>query len=165
MSGIRVGGYEHKIDLYADDIILICQSPVPSIKAILSIVHTFSQVSYYKLNHSKSTIMSITKSHLRKDSLTQFGFQWSESSLSYLGIKLTPLPYKTIDINISDLISTLTQEIKRLELFPLSWAARINITKMLLLPHFLYLSRTMPYLIPPASITTIHVCVHICRGS
>lgn len=154
VAGIKVGPYEHKIGLYADDI-LICRSPVSSIKALLDIINQFSQISYYKLNFSKTSIMPISSTPLRKTDFMQFGFQRAESSLPYLGIDLTLFPHKTIDVNVSKLISDLTCEIKHLDPFPLSWMARINLTKMLLLPRFLYLSRTMPYLIPITSITKL----------
>lgn len=44
---------------------------------------------------------------------------------------------------------------KHLEQFPLSWRRRINLTKMLLLPWYFYISRTIPHLIPLALISKI----------
>lgn len=59
-SGINSGGMEHKISLYADNILLMCPNPSCSIKYLLTLIDKFSEVSYYKLNRSKSTVFHLT---------------------------------------------------------------------------------------------------------
>lgn len=60
ISGITVGSLEHKIGLYANNIILICTSPEKSLSALLQILEEYSSIFYYiyyKLNKSKSSIL------------------------------------------------------------------------------------------------------------
>lgn len=50
VTGISVGGKDHKIALYTDDILLFTTNPTKSIPAILEIINQFSKFSGYKIN-------------------------------------------------------------------------------------------------------------------
>lgn len=60
ISAIKVRVTEHNLGLNADDNIIISKFPSTSISDLLEILKQFSQVSYYKFNHTISTIMPIT---------------------------------------------------------------------------------------------------------
>lgn len=47
-------GTEHRVSLYADDLLLYVSNPTFSIDKILDILHTFGSFSGYKLNTNKS---------------------------------------------------------------------------------------------------------------
>ena len=55
--GIREGHLEHKIALFADDVILMIKNLHRSIPALLSLIETFGKIAGYKVNYSKSSIM------------------------------------------------------------------------------------------------------------
>lgn len=98
----------------------------------------FSSISYYKpINLSLFPLQ--TQIH-KKLSLSAFSFQWSDQCIA-----LSPI--QTIELNMKDLFSQFESEIKRLSQFPTSWITRINLVKILL-PEFIYLTRTIPYIIP-----------------
>lgn len=148
ISGIVIQKTEHKISLYADDVLLICSNPLRSIPELLAILDNFSQISYYKLNALKSSIFPLTNSAELKTSLSHFNFIWSNDYISYLGVDLTRSPAQTIQKNFQKLLTTYERDCKNLKQACISWIARISLTKMFLLPKFIYLCRTIPYIIP-----------------
>lgn len=79
----------------------------------------------------------------------------ADTHITYLGILLTTDPHHTIDLNMKHLLSQLESETKHLSQSFLSWLARINRSKMLLLPRYLYVVWAIPYLIPPSLISKL----------
>ncbi len=59
MLGISRGGVEHKVSLYADDLLLFVSDPANSIYLVLTLLSEFGQISGYKLNLNKSEVMPI----------------------------------------------------------------------------------------------------------
>lgn len=55
-KGIRRHGEEHRVSLYADDLLLYVSDPLSSVPPILSILDSFSVFSGYKLNISKGRV-------------------------------------------------------------------------------------------------------------
>lgn len=148
ISGLIVQNEVHKISLYADDILISCTNPLRSVSALLKILDEFSEVSYYKLNRSKSTIFPITNSETLRSSLAGFNFIWSETFITYLGIKLTHSPMETMQKNYQELAQTFTSECNRFSQTNTSWIARISLIKLFLLPKYIYICRAIPYIIP-----------------
>lgn len=60
-KGIRRYGTEHKVSLYADDLLLYVSDSVSSLPPILSLLDSFSVFSGYKLNISKSEYLPINQ--------------------------------------------------------------------------------------------------------
>lgn len=50
IKGVSQGGEEHKMFLYADDILLLIKEPIVSIPNVLSTIESFSKLSGYKIN-------------------------------------------------------------------------------------------------------------------
>lgn len=59
--GIKAGGKEHKLLLYVDDILLLSRSPSTTVPHILTLINSFSGVSTYKINWSKSEAMPLSR--------------------------------------------------------------------------------------------------------
>ncbi len=55
-NGIMIGDAEHRIVLYADDIIMFCSNLKQTIPTLLSLISTFGVFSGYKINYTKSVI-------------------------------------------------------------------------------------------------------------
>ncbi len=58
---ITIGNTTHKIALYADDILLFLINPDTSLKALLNLIDGFSSFSGYKINWTKSELLTISK--------------------------------------------------------------------------------------------------------
>lgn len=59
IPGIKRGGVEHKVSLYADDLLLYISDPLSYIPAALSLLNQFGQISGYELNINKSELFPI----------------------------------------------------------------------------------------------------------
>ncbi len=88
MSGIFRGGVEHKVSLYADDLLLFVSDPANSIPPVLTLLSEFGQISGYKLNLTKSELMPINNA-ASDVPLSSMPFKASLYSFKYLGIQVT----------------------------------------------------------------------------
>lgn len=90
IQGIRdESGMQHKIALYANNILLFIENPSHSIPALLQSLDEYSVVSGYKVNHSKSEAMMVSGTWPSQlDDIVSF--RRSKQGFRYLGIILTP---------------------------------------------------------------------------
>lgn len=59
ISGVEITNVQHKINLFADDVILTLTDVEQSLIHTSEVLQSFSAVSYYKVNASKSLILDI----------------------------------------------------------------------------------------------------------
>lgn len=145
IQGIKSQDRQHKISLFADDVILSLSNPARSLPSAHDVLAQFSRVSYYKVNASKSSILGIhihnkLENHL-KNSLP---YPWTNESINYLGIKLTYPVSKIYNINYTPLLSFFQPELSRLGKHHLTWSGRLAAYKMLILPKLIYVFRVLP---------------------
>lgn len=151
IKGITIGKKEHRIALFADDVVLFLSQLNTSLPALLDIIRQFGSLSGYKVNTTKSSLMLLKEDHNPiKQSL--FTFKIS-SGFTYLGIKIVPLLEDIVSINYKTIIDETSKHLDRWSSFPISLIGRINIIKMNLLPKFLYVFQNIP-LAPPSEIFT-----------
>lgn len=78
--GIQISGQETKLTLYADYLILYVRDPWNSLAQISVLIGRFGDLSGYKVNQSKSMIMSIhVSSSLRKEILEKYLATWVDN--------------------------------------------------------------------------------------
>lgn len=150
--GIQGGHLEHKIALFADDVILFLKNLNSSVPALLGLIETFGKISGYKVNHSKSSIMLLNESE-RKNSHVGASIFNPTDNFTYLGIKIVPEVNKLAQVNYDPILESTISSIERWTSLPISMIGRINILKMNILPKFLYLFQNIP-LPPPSSLFT-----------
>lgn len=141
-SGVFRGEGEHKVSLYADDLLLYISNPSKSIPAITSTLKKFGQISEYKLNMGKSILFPINNladqqsfETLPIKTLTEF---------KYLGINVTKIFVDLYKENFSKLLDQITQDLQRWSHIAISLAGKNNIIKMNILPFFLFLFQCIP---------------------
>lgn len=88
VQGIWRGGVEHKISLYADNLLLFVSKPATSLPEALTILDDFSQFSGYKLNLNKSELFPINKEALKLDYM-DLPLKVVKDHFNYLGICVT----------------------------------------------------------------------------
>lgn len=100
ITDIQLHDSAHKISYVTDDVILMFTNPLPSYLEIQRTVLQFSEVSYYKLNASKSQLIGL---HIPKPPkiliLEQFPYQWSPSTIPFLGIQPTSSISRLVNCN------------------------------------------------------------------
>lgn len=147
MLGISRGGMEHKLSLYADDLLVFLSSPDKSIPIVLTVLKEFGQISGYKLNLHKSELVTVNAAAIAHP-LSELPFRTSLEHFKYLGVCVTKNYSELFERNFSPLLARLSQDIHRWSLLPLSLAGRINCIKMNVLPKFLYLFQCIPIFLP-----------------
>uniref|UniRef100_A0A3Q3H395 Reverse transcriptase domain-containing protein n=2 Tax=Kryptolebias marmoratus TaxID=37003 RepID=A0A3Q3H395_KRYMA len=153
VSGINIGGRNHVISLFADDVLLYMCNPEKSIPAILESMATFSALSGYKINLGKSVA---TPFGIPSENLTQSPFQLSMRGFKYLGISVPPDLNNLFGANYSPLIQKIKHDLIKWAPLPSSFLGRINIIKMNILPRLNYLYQNLPCYLSPAHFKSLN---------
>lgn len=146
-KGIRRHSTEHKVSLYADDLLLYVNDPLSSLPPILSLLDSFSVFSGYKLNISKSEYLPINQQAIDIPS-SLIPFRVAETGMKYLGTIITKSLHSTKDQNFTALTSTVKQDLQKWNRLSLSLAGRVQTIKMNVLPRYLYLFQCLPICLP-----------------
>lgn len=59
ISGVTIGNQAHKISIFADNVILMLTSPSSSLHEVQKLLTWFGEISYYKANATKSSILDL----------------------------------------------------------------------------------------------------------
>lgn len=139
--GITRRGIEHRLALYADDLLLYVTNPLSQLSNILSLLHNFGSFSGYKLNLQKSECLPInSKALLLSQSDLPFRLN---NSIKYLGVTVTRTMSALLDANFTPLLSHKATFQKWCNP-PLSLLGKVTAVKMNVLPKFLYLFQCVP---------------------
>lgn len=94
IKGITINGEQHKIALYADDILIYLSKPANSVSGLFELLDTFGKYAGYNLNVGKSQILrqNYTPSKQLRD---KFHLKWDQTTLKYLGV-LIPKDISTL---------------------------------------------------------------------
>uniref|UniRef100_A0A8C7R9H5 Reverse transcriptase domain-containing protein n=1 Tax=Oncorhynchus mykiss TaxID=8022 RepID=A0A8C7R9H5_ONCMY len=147
IQGIIRAGWEQKVSLYADDLLLFISNPDTSLPRALSVLKKFGSISGYKLNLGKSELFPVNKAAL-KCSFTSSQFRIVRDQFTYLGVKVTRKYSNLFQENFVALADRLKQSFTFWNSLPLSLIGRVNVIKMNVLPKFLYLFQCLPIFIP-----------------
>ncbi len=135
-SGIKVGPTEHRISLYADDIILSLSNIKKSIPTLLELIKSFGDMSGYKVNKTKSSMLSlnVTQRNYPVPEVTQFSVV---EQFKYLGVQTMPKLELVAKVNCESLMIEINESLQRWMSLPMSIIGRINILKSNILPKLL----------------------------
>lgn len=147
IKGIQAGKMEHKLLLYADDILLLTSNPGVAVPQILSLNDAFSHISGYKINWGKSEAMPL--SSFCPPSIRQnWQFKCLPSGLVYLGIDLTPGLKEIMTENILPLLLKIESTLQNWSNIGLSLLGKVNILKMMIVPQLNYILCLLPMSLP-----------------
>ena len=146
ITGITVGQIEHKIALFADDVLLFLKHLSNSFPALLETISRFGKISGYKINNSKSMLMLLNERDGQQPNYGTTMFHPTDS-FTYLGIKIVSKLKNIVSANYVPLFEGISNSIERWSSLPISLIGRINILKMNVLPKLLYLFQNIP--LPP----------------
>ena len=141
--GIETRTSHHKISLYADDILLYQKFQSRSLKETINLIRSFSHISDYSINWSKSSILPIKNSGWDVAAHTS-PIPICTSHLTYLGIHISSRLSELFSLNFTPLLKTITDDLERWMNLPISLTGRIATVKMSILPKINYLFSMIP---------------------
>lgn len=152
----QFGSNRHVINLFEDDVILLLTNPLASLAQAHNILMDFGYISYYKVNFTKSLILSMGVQQPTQNTLQEsLPCTRRKKGILYLGITLTNTTSSLADDNIRPFIVKLETQLIEISSKELSWLGKIVAFKIYILLQTLYRFQTLPILIPTNSIQTM----------
>ena len=147
IKGVEVNGREHKIGLFADDVVAYLERPSESLHALMNLLEEYGYYSGYKLNVTKTQILAINYAPT-PELEEKYKIMWNSETIRYLGVNITRGVGKLYTANYNQINQELRRDIGRWSILQLDLSSRIEIIKMNVLPRLLYLFQTLPVMIP-----------------
>lgn len=90
IRGVQCGQTKHKCTLFVDDLLLFVTSLASSLSVICTLLNEFAVVLGLHVNMSKSPALNVSLP-ISLASLLQntYQFEWSDTSIKYLGLNIT----------------------------------------------------------------------------
>ena len=148
IKGVQAGGREHKLFMYADDILAVVAEPADSLPVLLECIDSYSLLSGYKINWHKSEGMPISNACHSGD-ITVFNFKWVPVGMRYLGIQLHPNLKEIMLLNVQPLLHKMKTNLEKWGKLKLTLWGKVNVIKMVIAPQFNYVSMMLPVEMPP----------------
>lgn len=117
-----------------------------TIPKLISLMEEFGEISGYKVNNSKSTLVYLNKEE-RENPTVDIDFTIVLEGFKYLGIKITPDVENIVQMNYNRLVDEVREAFIRSKL-SISMTVRIHMIKMSILPKFLYYFQSLPLPLP-----------------
>lgn len=144
IKGVSIAGVEHKVAMFADDVLVYMEKPEESFTGPMTLLKEFGNLSGYKLNVLKTQIMTLNytaSANLR----ASYNLKWEAEGIKYLGVTVTKDLSALLKSNYEPLSLKIMADLHRWSLVPyLCLSSRVNAIKMTVLPKLLYLFRTLP---------------------
>ena len=151
IKGIQIGKEKVKLSLFADEMILYIENPKDSIRKLLKRISEFSQVAGYKINTQKSlAFLYINNEKSERQIKESIRFTIATKRIKYLGINLPKETKELYTENYKILMKEIKDDINRWKDIPCSWAGRINIVKITILPNAIYRFNVISIKLPMA---------------
>lgn len=110
--GITVGPTEHRICLYADDIILLMSNLNKSIPTLVQLIKVFGDISGYKVNNIKSSILLLNEKDRMNPIPEVIQFNVVEQ-FKYLGVQILCRLEQVVNANYEPLMTEINNSIDR----------------------------------------------------
>lgn len=152
IKGVKIGREEHKIGLFADDILFFLKQPNESFPKLIRLLENYGKYSGYKINVTKTQVLSINYSPAQEIKDT-YKLNLNAKSIKYLGVNVTKVIDKLYDANYTKINQEICRDLERWSAIFFYFSSRIEIIKINVLPRLLYLFLSLPVEIPSKQFT------------
>uniref|UniRef100_A0A3Q3ASL9 Reverse transcriptase domain-containing protein n=1 Tax=Kryptolebias marmoratus TaxID=37003 RepID=A0A3Q3ASL9_KRYMA len=147
IKGVLVNGEEHKIGLFADDVVTFLEQPNESLPVLMNLFGKYGYLSGYKINITKTQILTLNYIPSKEIQET-FPIKWNMKEIKYLGIIITKGLATLYKANYDKIRQEIQKDIDRWTTLPLDLNSRIEIIKMNVQAKLLYLFQALPIEVP-----------------
>lgn len=127
IRGIALSGVEHKVVMFADDVLICLEEPERSFSELMSTLSDLGKLSGYKVNISKTQVMTLNytaSAALRR----KFKVNWDNEKIKYLGIYLTADLSLLFQANYEPISASIKADLHRWNLVPfMSLSSRVTL--------------------------------------
>lgn len=132
ITSIKIGSMGHKLNLYADDLLVFISQATISFPSLITNLKKYSDVSSYKINYLKSEAFLINMINHNISTLS-VTFKWCRESFKCLGIHMCNTHEKIFEQNYISLLMKSKRELNRWMNLSLLLIGRINTIKNIFL--------------------------------
>ena len=147
IKGIFMRGSEHKISLYADDVLVTISEPETSLPKLMACLERYGSYSGYKLNIEKTQVLTYNYSPHR-NIRNRYKFNWDAKTIRYLGINIPKDLTNIYSENYDSISKEIQHDLDRWAPLVFGMHDRIEAVKMNVLPRLLFLFQSLPIEIP-----------------
>ena len=147
IEGFKVNQENHKINLFADDVLIYLTRPLESLRKLYFRLEEYGKVSGYKINKDKTEIMPLFEGNYDQCK-RESQFKWQKEGIKYLGVKVDNKLNNLYKLNYKPLIKKIDEDLKKWMNLPITLLGRVNCIKMNIFPRIQYLFQTLPILLP-----------------
>ncbi|KAF7653218.1 hypothetical protein LDENG_00086010, partial [Lucifuga dentata] len=158
VRGVTLNNCQHKISLYADDVLLYLDSPTQDIPKLIQLINEYGSFSGYKINFSKSEAMPLNNLQALNPAVAH-PFRWSPAGFTCLDIKISSNLKDLCKLNYAPLLQTIKQDLERWSGLRLSLLGRIHLIKMDVLPRLLYFFQMLPTLLSKKTLAQLNSAI------
>ena len=158
IEGVKIKHNEHKVGLFADDILIYLRDPEETLPRLMRILEEHGRYSGYKLNVTKTQILSLNynPSHIIRET---YKLNWDLEMVKYLGVNITKERDKLYEANYGSINQGIKGDLDRWSVLCLDFSSRIEIIKMNVLPRLLYLFQSLPVTVPQTQFDEWDKCI------
>lgn len=142
---ISINSTQHRISLYADDILLYISDPNKCINGILDIFEKYGGISGFKINWQKSSLLPL---NVELNSAGIPDIVPAVKHFTYLGVEIYPSITEIVKLNYDRTLTNITKDLERWSRIKNSLRSRVSVIKMNVLPRVNFVSCMIP-LSPP----------------
>ncbi len=126
LTGITIAREEHKIGLFADDIMTFLQDPNTTFAKLVKIMEEYGLMSGYKLNIYKTQVLTLNykpNNEIRE----RYYLNWNTKSIKYLGVIITKDFSKIYEKNYNLINDKIQRDVAKWSTLILDFSSRIDL--------------------------------------
>uniref|UniRef100_A0A3B4YJP5 Reverse transcriptase domain-containing protein n=1 Tax=Seriola lalandi dorsalis TaxID=1841481 RepID=A0A3B4YJP5_SERLL len=153
IKGVRGGETEHKLLLYADDILAVVSDPLSSLPHLMDTIRSEKMISFTNMQHKynqKSEAMPLSRP-CTPFMVEKFNFKSVRKGMKYLGIKLSDEISEMVALNFNPLLQKIKTNLDKWGKLKLTLWGKIDVVKMIVAPQFGYVAMMLPMRIPSST--------------
>lgn len=133
-----VSGVDHKVAMFADDVLICLVEPEGSFKQLMTTLLDFGKLSGYKINISKTQVITLNYT-VPMILCREYRVNWENMEIKYLGINITRDLSRLSQANYKPISFKIKADLHRWNLVPfLRFSSRLSAVKMNILPRLLF---------------------------